>query len=124
MKVNKKEEVKEVKKEESLLKECLALWLHKSKEGKKFLSGKTYTDDKVIAFFVNGKTENLPKVRVFALDDEGKATDEIVTLWEYEGKSAKYLSGKTNENEKVVGFYGEENKEARPYIRVYFSISE
>lgn len=124
MKVNKKEEVKEVKKEESLLKECLALWLHKSKEGKKFLSGKTYTDDKVIAFFVNGKTENLPKVRVFALDDEGKATDEIVTLWEYEGKSGKYLSGKTNENEKVVGFYGEENKEARPYIRVYFSISE
>lgn len=124
MKVNKKEEVKEVKKEESLLKECLALWLHKSKEGKKFLSGKTYTDDKVIAFFVNGKTENLPKVRVFALDDEGKATDEIVTLWEYEGKTGKYLSGKTNENEKVVGFYGEEIKEARPYIRVYFSISE
>lgn len=124
MKVNKKEEVKEVKEEKEMLKECLALWLHKSKEGKKFLSGKTYTDDKVIAFFVNGKTENLPKVRVFALDDEGKATDEIVTLWEYEGKSGKYLSGKTNENEKVVGFYGEENKEARPYIRVYFSISE
>ena len=124
MKVTKKEEVKEVKKEDNLLKECVALWLHKSKEGKKFLSGKTYSDDKVIAFFVNGKTENLPKVRVFALDEEGKTTDEIVTLWEYEGKSGKYLSGKTNEDEKVVGFYGEETKEARPYIRVYFSINE
>ena len=124
MKVTKKEVKEEIKKEDNLLKECVALWLHKSKEGKKFLSGKTYSDDKVIAFFVNGKTENLPKVRVFALDEEGKTTDEIVTLWEYEGKSGKYLSGKTNEDEKVVGFYGEETKEARPYIRVYFSINE
>lgn len=117
MKVTKKE-VKEEK--ETKLNDCLALWLHKSKEGKKFLSGKTYSDDKVIGFFVSNKGENSPKIRVYALDEEGKATDEIVTLWENEGKSGKYLTGLTNEKEKLVGFYGEELKEARPYVRVYF----
>lgn len=119
MKVTKKE-VKEVEEKETKLNECLVLWLHKSKEGKKFLSGKTYSDDKVIGFFVPSKGENSPKIRVYALDEEGKATDEIVTLWENEGKSGKYLTGLTNEKEKLVGFYGEELKEARPYVRVYF----
>lgn len=119
MKVTKKE-VKETEEKETKLNDCLVLWLHKSKEGKKFLSGKTYSDDKVIGFFVPNKGENSPKIRVYALDEEGKATDEIVTLWENEGKSGKYLTGLTNEKEKLVGFYGEELKEARPYVRVYF----
>lgn len=120
MRVTKKEEVKKVE-EETKLNDCLVLWLHKSKEGKKFLSGKTYTDDRVIGFFVAAKGENSPKIRVYSLDDEGKATEEIVTLWENEGKSGKYLTGLTNEKEKLVAFYGEETKEARPYVRVYFS---
>ena len=118
MRTTKKEEVKE---KETKLDECLALWLHKSKEGKKFLSGKAYTEDRVIGFFVAAKNENMPKIRVYALDEEGKTTDEIVTLWENEGKNGKYLSGITNDNEKVIGFYGEETKEMRPYVRVYFS---
>lgn len=120
MRTTKKEEVKEVEKE-TKLNECLVLWLHKSKEGKKFLSGKTYTDERVIGFFVAAKNDNMPKIRVYALDEEGKTTEEIVTLWENEGKNGKYLSGVTNESEKVVAFYGEETKEARPYVRVYFS---
>lgn len=122
MKVTKKEVKEESVKETEKLNECVTLWLHKSKEGKKFLSGTTYGgEDRVIAFFVASKKENMPKVRVYALDEEGKATDEIVTLWEKESKSGnKYLTGITNEKENVVGFYGEETKEARPYIRVYF----
>ena len=117
MKVTKKE-VEETK--EKKMNDCVALWLHKSKEGKKFLSGKTYSGEKIIGFFVSNKKENSPKIRVYGLDEEGKVSDEIVTLWENEGKSGKYLTGLTNEKEKVVGFYGEELKEARPYVRVYF----
>ena len=121
MRTTKKEEVKEIKERESKLEDCLVLWLHKSKEGKKFLSGKTYSYERVIGFFVAAKGENTPKIRVYALDEDGKATEEIVTLWENESKNGKYLTGLTNEKEKLVGFYGEEIKEARPYVRVYFS---
>ena len=48
MKVTKKE-VKEVEEKETKLNDCLALWLHKSKEGKKFLSGKNLRLD----FYMN-----------------------------------------------------------------------
>ena len=35
-------------------------------------------------------------------------------------KGNKYLSGKTNEDEKIIAFLGDELKEKRPFITAYF----
>ena len=122
MKYTKKEEVNEVKEEKFDLKECFVLWLHESKEGKKeYLTGFDFNKNKIVGFFNNKKEEKQPKVRIYSENEEGKADVEIITLWEYTSKKGNlYLSGITNENEKIIAYYGDRLKEARPFIRGYF----
>ena len=54
-------------------------------------------------------------------NDLGKQGEEIASLWSYVSKDKKpYLTGVTNEKEKLVAFYGDESNDKRPYIRAYF----
>lgn len=115
-----KQENKEVK---TKLEELIVLWLQESKNNNKYLSGRTYNDERVIGFFnTNKKNPKEPDVRVFSVKDDGSQEIEIVSLWENIGKNeTRYLSGLTNENEKVVAFYGDEHQEKRPYVKIYLS---
>ena len=113
-----KTENKEVK-QSITLKEAFALWIHKSKAGVDYLSG--FTSDKktnLVAFFnTNKKNPKEPDVRVYAQVD-GKQDIEVASLWaNVSEKGNKYLTGSTNDDEKLVAFYGDEHQEKRPYIR-------
>lgn len=120
MKVTKKE-VKKEEKEKFNLEECAVLWLQESKEGKKYLTGKLPTGEKIIGFYNNRVNDKQPIFRIFATDEEGKTADEIITLWESISKTDKYyLSGVTNEEEAVIGFYGNEKEPKKPYVMVYY----
>lgn len=121
--VEKKNE-KEERKDE--LKECFVLWRHTSKTGNYYLTGQTSKDVnggiRLVGYF-NSKKKNPkePDVRVYEIDSEGKQGNEVADLWANVSKNEnKYFTGMTNDKEKLVGFYGDENKELRPYIRVYF----
>lgn len=112
----------EVKQE---LKVAITLWLHNSKSNIEYLTG--FADDnkelRVVGFFnTNKKNPKEPDVRIYLHDDQDKK-EPIASLWDNvsESKGTKYLSGTTNENEKLVGFYGKENENLRPYIRVYYN---
>ena len=114
---------KEVK--DSNLKELMSLWLHESKSGSKYLTGTAQDPTgkfKVVGFFNNSKRdEKDPSVRIYEEVENGSELKEVlVTLWEHTSKSGNaYLTGKDNEDNNVVGFYGKENEEKRPYIRIY-----
>ncbi len=115
-----KKEVKTEEKERFDLQECFTLWLHKGKNGVKYLSGNA-GENKIVAFFNQKKNDKQPSVRIYDLKDDGSTGEEIITLWEYKSKQGNdYLSGKTNENENIIAFYGDEHQEKRPYIRGYF----
>ena len=114
---------KEVK--DSNLVELMSLWLHKSADGVKYLTG-TAEDVtgkfKVVGFFNNSKRDDKdPSVRIYEEVEKGSELKEVlVTLWEHTSKNGtSYLTGKDNEDNNVVAFYGKENEEKRPYIRVY-----
>lgn len=116
--VKKKEEVKQ----EFKLLECIVLWKKKSKAALDYLSGKLVTGDPVVAFYnTNKKNPKEPDIRVYDIIEDGKQGNEIISLWETISKNeTRYLTGSTNEKEKLVGFYAKEENEKRPYIRVYF----
>lgn len=124
-----KEEVKEVVKEEVKkefnLDEAFVLWRNTTKTGKHILKGHDLHKNKLIGFF-NTKKKNPkePDVRVCELNEvDGKEVTgkEICSLWNYVGKTgSQYLLGSTDENEKIVAFYGKENEEKRPFIKGYF----
>jgi hypothetical protein len=111
--------------EREQLKDCATMWLHKSKAGNDFLKGHSADGSKLMGFF-NSKKNNPkePDIRIYMLDEEGKAEEKACcSLWQSvsETKGTKYLTGSTNENEKVVGFYQNiEENEKRPYINVFF----
>lgn len=112
----------------SELKECITLWRKESKGGTGYLSGNVLMDgEKVrcVGFFNNKKKNpNEPDVRIYFENEEGHAEREACcTLWSHVSKNEKrYLSGYTNEKEKVVGFYGSDSaKSGRPYIRIYYN---
>ena len=114
---------KEVK--DSNLVELMSLWLHKSDNKVKYLTG-TAEDVtgkfKVVGFFNNSKRdEKDPSIRIYEEVEKGSELKEVlVTLWEHTSKNGNlYLTGKDNEDNNVVAFYGKENEEKRPYIRVY-----
>ena len=105
------------------LEEAFVLWLNKSKESKKeYLTGKDLNDSKLIGFFNENKSnEKQPDIELYQINKDGKKGDKVVSLWENESKEGKiYLTGLTNENEKLVGFYGDKKEEKRPYIKGYF----
>ena len=113
---SKKEEVKQ----EVILEECFVVWKNTSKTGSEYLKGKDFQGNKVLGYFnTNKKNPKEPDIRIYNVNEEGKTDKEIVSLWEYVSKNEKrYLSGLTDEKEKVVAFYG--SKEKQPYIRAYF----
>lgn len=119
MRTVKKEEKKEVKQEFNLI-EAFVLWKNTSKSGKDYLKGYDLNKTKLVAFFnSNKKNPKEPDVRVYSIDSEGKQEKEVASLWENVTQNEKrYLTGNTDEKEKLVAFYS--NKEKAPYIRAYF----
>ena len=121
-KVEKKEEVKQ----EFTLKEAFVLWKRKAKSGVDYLSGYTVDENGNKTYlngFFNSKKENpkAPDIRVLTAAGEGEESVEVASLWEtVSEKNTRYLTGTTNDKEKLVAFYGKENQEMRPYIRVYY----
>ena len=117
---------KEIKKGANELTEAFALWLHKSKADNEYLSGLTTAENgdvRLVGYF-NTKKKNPkePDIRVYSLNYEGNQDLEVADLWENISKQeTRYLSGTTNDKEKLVGFYGDKKEEKRPYIRVYFN---
>ena len=111
-----------VEKREFKMKEMLALWLNKSKNGQQYLAGKSHDGAKVVGF-LNGKKKNPkePDVRIHLITGEEMQKEAFLSMWVNVSKSdKKYLTGKIGEH-RVVGFiYDGENKNA-PYIKVYLS---
>ena len=103
--------------------QVFALWKKQSKEGKPYFSGKVGKLNLVGFYNLNKKNLKEPDLRVYYVNEDGKAGEEYISLWcNTSEKGNKYLSGKIGEN-RVTGFFNEkateENK--RPYISVYFS---
>lgn len=117
-----KEETKETKMEEAFV-----LWKNKAKSGEDYLSGNTVdavkdAEIKLVAYF-NSRKKNPkePDVRVYTLDTEGKQDKEVCSLWENVSKNEKrYLTGTTDDKEKIIAFYNNSDNEKRPYIRAYY----
>lgn len=118
-------EKKKEERKEFNLEEAFVLWRNESKNKVHYLSGFTSEKlgkGKLIGYF-NTKKKNPkePDVRVYEVDTEGKQGKEVADLWEsISSKEKRYLTGTTDEKEKLIAFYGDENQEKRPYIRVYF----
>lgn len=118
------EKQEEVKKEFNL-KEAFVLWRNKAQSGNYYLSGFASEEcgsQKLVGYFVsNKKNPKEPDVRVYTLDAEGNQDKEVASIWENISKNdVRYLTGVTDDKEKLVCFYGKENEEKRPYIRAYF----
>lgn len=120
------EEKVEVK-QEVTLKEAFALWKNVGKTtGKEYLSGNASKEcgelaGAALVGFYNTNKENpkAPDIRICVKD--GDKTIEVASLWENISKNEKrYLTGMTNEKEKLVGFYSKEENTNKPDIRVYF----
>ena len=109
-----------------VLKESFVLWKNISSKQNEYLSG-IATDDpsntfKLIGYFnTNKKNPKEPDIRIYSLNDEGKQDSEVASLWESISKNNnRYLTGTTNEKEKIIAFYGNSEDEKRPYIRAYY----
>lgn len=120
-----REEIKE-RENETSLQEGFVLWKVKSKSGIDYLSGNLKIKEneyvRIIGYF-NGekKNPNEPDIRIFSLDPEGNQDKEICSLWEHLSKNdVRYLTGISDENEKVVAFYNKDKENNRPYIRCYY----
>lgn len=104
------------------LKEAFVLWKNVSKAGKEYLSGHVENEDKtkLTAFFnTDKKNPKEPDIRVYT-EIESKLV-EVASLWTNTDKSEKkYVTGTTDEHEKLVGWFGQENQEKRPFLRVYY----
>ena len=102
------------------LEQAFVLWKNTSKAGKEYLKGKDLNGGKIIGYFnPNKKNTKEPDIRVYSTDKDGKTDKEIASLWDSESKNkTRYLTGSTDEKEKVVGFYGKTEK--APYISCYF----
>lgn len=121
-------EEKKLQKEETL-EEAFVLWKNKAKSGEDYLSGNTVdakgikdAEIKLVGYF-NSRKKNPkePDVRVYTLDTEGKQDKEVCSLWENVSKNDKrYLTGITDDKEKIIAFYNNSDNEKRPYIRAYY----
>lgn len=119
-----KTETKEVVNDFNLT-EAFVLWKRKAKSGNDYLSGYVRKGDDVtylVGYFnSNKKNPKEPDIRVYVQVD-GEQDIECASLWENisESKNTRYLTGSTNDNEKIVAFYGKQEDEKRPYIRAYY----
>lgn len=116
---------KETEKKGSELTESFVLWLNKSKAGSDYLTGKLNDklgSGKLVGYFnTNKKNPKEPDIRIYTLDTENKIDKEIADLWDSVSETTgnEYLTGTSDEQERLIGFYGEKNAKT-PYIRVYF----
>ena len=120
----------EVKKEvvnEFKLRGCFALWKQQAKSGLNYLTGRTEKDTEGNTVRLQGyyntskKNPKEPDIRVYMLNEEGKRDIEVASLWESIAKNeSRYLTGSTNEDEKIVGWYSKTEDDKLPYIRVYY----
>lgn len=117
-------QVKEEVKKEFNLKEAFVLWKNesKSKPGTFYLAGYVNNEEKtkLVGFFnTDKKNPKEPDIRV-GIKQEDKIV-EVASLWTNIDKNEKkYLTGVTDEKEKLVGWFGQENQEMRPFIRCYY----
>ena len=112
---------KEEKKEKFDLQECFALWKHESKNNVIYLTGFDFNKNRLVAFYNKKENDKQPTLRIYDLKEDGSTGEEIITLWETKSKQDNiYLNGVTNENEKIIAFYGDEKDEKRPYVKGYF----
>lgn len=108
-------------KKEFNMEQVFAVWKHKAKTGKTFLSGTG-----IIGFYnTNKKNPKEPDVRFYETDREGKAKKAVYcSMWsnksEKTGKT--YLSGKLDDGTRVVGFVYQGTNEKAPYLSVYYSL--
>ena len=124
MKVAVKKEEKQERKE---MKEVFVLWKNTGKSGLEYLSGNAGKDagdlaGAAVSGFFNSKKENpkQPDIKLYIKGEDNKNV-EVAALWERITKNEKrILTGMTNEKEALVGFYGKEENEKAPYIKVYF----
>ena len=116
----------ETKKQEFNLQEAFALWRNESKGKSEYFKGLDLNKNKLIGFKVlKKKNEKEPDYRIYDLDAKGNINKEVASLWINKDKNDKnYLTGTTTDKEKLVGFFGDEHQEARPYIRAYFKDNE
>lgn len=111
-------------KKEFTMEQVFAMWAAKSKDGKKYFTGK-YGEKQLRAFY-NTKKQNPkePDIRIYELDDDKKLSKEaLISLWCNVSKNGKkYLSGKID-GKRVIGFINakatDENK--MPYFTIYWS---
>lgn len=103
-------------------KPVFTLWKNTSKKGGSYFTGKG------IKAFYNTKKSNPkePDLRIYKVDEKGSLEKkELVSMWCNISKdgSKKYLSGKYEDGQKLIGFINEgataENKQ--PYIRIFFA---
>lgn len=118
---------KELQKEEvqkKELEEAFVLWRHEAKSGGSYLSGQTPGDNnlRLVGYFNSTKRNpKEPDIRVYSLDDEGKQDKEVCSMWENISKNDnRYLTGSTDDREKIVAFYNSDKESNRPYIRAYY----
>lgn len=129
IKTTKTEEVKQTERKEFDLKEAFVLWENNGIKGNKYLKGftsKELDNMTLVGFYnTNKKNPKEPDIRVCTVNKDGKADKEVASLWENIGKNEnRYLTGTTDEKEKLVGWYNNGSNEKAPYIRVYFSKNE
>lgn len=114
-----KEEVK--KTEEFNLTECFVLWRNESKKGVEFLKGHLQDGTKIVGFFNTKENTKEPKLKIYTTKEDGNIDLEVIALWESTSKKGNlYLSGETNDKEKIIAYYGDKLKEMRPYVRGYY----
>lgn len=102
------------------LQECFVLWKNESKNGNSYLRGFDFNKNKLVGF-IDEKATNTPKIRIYSVNEEGRSDVEVISLWEVTSKKGNiYLSGKTNEDEKIIAYYGDLENETRPYVKGYF----
>lgn len=112
------------------MKEAFALWRKESQKGTYYLTGYAMVGENkvnLVAYFnTNKKNPKEPDVRVYESIKNADGTystseKEVASLWDEITKNEKrILKGSTNDGERLVGFYGLEHQEARPYIRAYY----
>ena len=107
------------------LTQAFVLWEDTSKAGRKYLNGRTSEESdstKLVGFYnTNKKNPKEPDIRIYVEDSKGER-EEVCSLWENISKNeTRYLTGTTNENEKIIAFYNKvEENPNRPYIRAYY----
>ena len=97
-------------KEKFDLQEAFVLWRKESK-GTTYFTGFDLNKNKMVAFEnVKKKNDKEADFRVYYEDKEGKREERSCCgLWYSESKKGnKFLTGKTNEDEKIIAFIGDE----------------